>query len=461
MMSGPRLNKQSTQKRLACDRCHARKLRCLRETFTNRCSRCVQDGYSCTYSPPLKCGRPKKASILGESISSHGSRGRNSPSGAPTPPSDLHSDNISSHFDHHLSELAQIEAASNSLYTTPHDADLLYHTGAASLTPSSPSLTDPTLVSDSSWLDSLIQDEHFDIHDQSLENSPEHSSREVNGCHNLESLGLGGPDPMILIDPNLDDSISDVVQTLCRLQQELIQIRRPSGSDNGEPNITSPSQTSMDPVDDVLRPGQELVDTIRRLFEECARDRRTDGRRRLLWDRQTLLPLVFTPLSLLLSTYGELLREVAALWPQGRHRVNQVDHDLPDISSSLAYPSSVRDHSEPQRQYNDKTFLPSPPPPSGSHRPSIISGYLNLSLGEMNLDRPLQLIIMTTVIKHHLTHLEHALHVYERHHVHGCDLSPTEGHLFSALAELRSYTRLLMSEASKIVLWQYPIEIPR
>ena len=48
-------------KQIACDRCHARKLRCLREISTSKCSRCVQDGCVCMYSPPLKSGRPKKA----------------------------------------------------------------------------------------------------------------------------------------------------------------------------------------------------------------------------------------------------------------------------------------------------------------------------------------------------------------------------------------------------------------
>lgn len=50
------------QRRLACDRCHVRKLRCWREIQSPQCSRCIQDGCLCTYSPPLKSGRPKKIS---------------------------------------------------------------------------------------------------------------------------------------------------------------------------------------------------------------------------------------------------------------------------------------------------------------------------------------------------------------------------------------------------------------
>ena len=49
------------KKRLACDRCHSRKLRCSGDL--DGCSRCVGDNSVCTYSPALKVGRPSKASI--------------------------------------------------------------------------------------------------------------------------------------------------------------------------------------------------------------------------------------------------------------------------------------------------------------------------------------------------------------------------------------------------------------
>lgn len=69
----------------------------------------------------------------------------------------------------------------------------------------------------------------------------------------------------------------------------------------------------------------------------------------------------------------------------------------------------------------------------------------------MSLDRPLQLIIVTTVIKRHLAHLKHAPHVYEKFHMHECELSPSEGFILSALAEIRSYMTLLISETFKII----------
>ncbi|KID97491.1 Zn(2)-C6 fungal-type DNA-binding domain protein, partial [Metarhizium majus ARSEF 297] len=45
--------------RLACDRCHGQKLRCTRASgHTKACQRCVKAGEKCTYSPPLRLGRP-------------------------------------------------------------------------------------------------------------------------------------------------------------------------------------------------------------------------------------------------------------------------------------------------------------------------------------------------------------------------------------------------------------------
>ncbi|EXA41545.1 hypothetical protein FOQG_10139 [Fusarium oxysporum f. sp. raphani 54005] len=54
------------KKRLACDRCHSRKLRCSGDL--DGCSRCLGDDSVCTYSPALKVGRPSKASMAGREI---------------------------------------------------------------------------------------------------------------------------------------------------------------------------------------------------------------------------------------------------------------------------------------------------------------------------------------------------------------------------------------------------------
>ncbi|KAI1375802.1 hypothetical protein F4677DRAFT_420761, partial [Hypoxylon crocopeplum] len=342
-MSGPRPDKPPTQKRLACDRCHARKLRCLRERSTARCSRCVQDGFACTYSPPLKCGRPRKASLAMESSNSHGQQWKNSPSAESTASSSTPSDTTSNSTNAPLPDLTHINTVSELMYTATPDTDLLYHIDSAGcLTPTSSSSADPMTLGSSSWLDSLIHNQQLIIPDQSPEKGPEDSNRDADEGHTLGSPGLGQPEPMVLTESGVSDGISDVVQTLCRLQQELVQLRQSSHGDGGELSTISSYQTSLDPVDTVLRPGQELVATVRRLFDECTRDQSTESRRQLTWDRQTLLPLIFTPLSLLLSTYGEML---------SHHRIDQVNHDRPGANPSLTASSSSRERREHQHQH--------------------------------------------------------------------------------------------------------------
>ncbi|KAF3768883.1 hypothetical protein M406DRAFT_327298 [Cryphonectria parasitica EP155] len=51
---------RSTQ-RLACDRCHGQKLRCIRGSLpTGACQRCIKAKAMCQYSSPLRLGRPAK-----------------------------------------------------------------------------------------------------------------------------------------------------------------------------------------------------------------------------------------------------------------------------------------------------------------------------------------------------------------------------------------------------------------
>lgn len=48
-------------KRLACDRCHAKKIRCVVRIQEKACTRCVKQNLSCIFSPPAKTGRPPHA----------------------------------------------------------------------------------------------------------------------------------------------------------------------------------------------------------------------------------------------------------------------------------------------------------------------------------------------------------------------------------------------------------------
>ncbi|KAF3479443.1 uncharacterized protein GIQ15_06419 [Arthroderma uncinatum] len=55
---------ESSRLRLACDRCHAHKLRCLRSESTEaggKCDRCRRAAVQCIYSPPNRLGRPARS----------------------------------------------------------------------------------------------------------------------------------------------------------------------------------------------------------------------------------------------------------------------------------------------------------------------------------------------------------------------------------------------------------------
>ncbi|EGD92385.1 uncharacterized protein TERG_08601 [Trichophyton rubrum CBS 118892] len=55
---------ETTRLRMACDRCHAHKLRCLRSESTepgSKCERCRRAAVQCIYSPPNRLGRPARS----------------------------------------------------------------------------------------------------------------------------------------------------------------------------------------------------------------------------------------------------------------------------------------------------------------------------------------------------------------------------------------------------------------
>ncbi|KDB19964.1 hypothetical protein H109_08070 [Trichophyton interdigitale MR816] len=55
---------ETTRLRMACDRCHAHKLRCLRSESTepgSKCERCRRAAVQCVYSPPNRLGRPARS----------------------------------------------------------------------------------------------------------------------------------------------------------------------------------------------------------------------------------------------------------------------------------------------------------------------------------------------------------------------------------------------------------------
>lgn len=127
------------------------------------------------------------------------------------------------------------------------------------------------------------------------------------------------PDPMASTQTGTTcnrSNMAEIVQTLLRLQQEMVEFRNATGSSNSSgrnPASSMPSSrqqypVAFGPVDAVLRPGQELLNMIWRIFDECSKFSKGLVK---FFDWRTLYPLVLAPLSLLLSTYGEALREIA------------------------------------------------------------------------------------------------------------------------------------------------------
>ncbi|RJE22916.1 hypothetical protein PHISCL_04764 [Aspergillus sclerotialis] len=396
-------NREPSQKRLACDRCHTRKLRCLREIYSPQCSRCIQDGSVCTYSSPLKSGRPRKTprAPTADAVVNHHNHGINRDNlygqnininlDAGPQPTDrewqsllnldenlstlsssdrdgsLNNVNLQSPSSHRFHDCLdpglELEAANDyhvytnttTTFTTADTAaaiqlspeiDSLYnYNGAAPAASRAPTTTMPPISSFTSpnspprnvrnQVPSPLSPS-FHCVSSGLHHCPNNSQS------NLNSYGKGNNSNA---EANINSShdISEIVHRLSRLQQDLLQLAKPScggidssgaasstitvtgnGSEKTDVQDQSQSQEGkrqsfcQSPVNAVLKPGQELVDIIRLLLSKCQHN---DNECARLWpplDHQTLLPLILTPMSLLLSIYGQLLREIAAALHQCR-----------------------------------------------------------------------------------------------------------------------------------------------
>lgn len=499
MAQSDQQNSSSPQKRLACDRCHARKLRCIRDASMAECSRCIQRGYACTFSPPLKSGRPKKGtSAVPKSL-------RDTPGRDSLP--DLDNSSLSSSssisgepigisapmsYPLHLS--AACEAMNEQIYLSPLDTtDPLYHVDA---TPGSIAPTVlPTACRDNlnfKWLgmpmdrgDSSHHPHHsHDQHRNKARETPsgDGSTSDVEWDSGLEGLPMGVPYGLHTPDQTswsqastpTGSTLPEIMHSLSRLQQELVHFRSQSSSANN-PTNTGPSSLSsfyptFSPVNTILRPGQELVDLISRVFDECSL---SSGRGqlpiRLTVDRRTLLPLILTPLSLLLSAYSDLLRDIGtasnqAQTPQNTNRNNPCEsyftsHPAMSITSSPRegfvdehqHEERSRRHHHTNSNVSISRMSTSECPTSSMPSTPLVPDNLQLTLDAMSLNRPLQLALVTTVIKHHLTYLGDALQGYQAHHMHGPDLGISESLFSTSITELRSSIKVLLSEAQSLL----------
>lgn len=444
----PRMENQ-TQTRLACDRCHYRKLRCLRDVSMAECSRCIQDGFSCTYSPPLKSGRPKKA--CRRTVQNLDPAPSTDPFPSPNDSSLYSSSTNSTTIPSPLPYLSQsdanLEGVNDQIFMSL-DIDLLAQVDAARMTPSTGTRSPDCFMCP----DLLRNDEeqpYFHGHqnnsgNKNLERLRGNSSRGVEWGSGFDGLGSNVPHESSVLNQmawspssTQRSSIPEIMQSLPRLQQELVQYGSPLPESYS--NTTNSSrQGAANTVDAILRPGQELLDTVRQLFDECSKNRQNGIH---TYDHQTIILLVLTPLSLLLSAYSKVLWEITTT------RQSQPDHNPSSYFRPLtAQPPTLGAGDNLRQDDPSVSCLPR------SDCVDFLPEESNLTLGEMSLDRPLQLVVVTTVIKHHLTYLEHALQVYQSERKQCARKRGISEGLFSTtITELRSSMKVLISEATDLL----------
>lgn len=237
-----------------------------------------------------------------------------------------------------------------------------------------------------------------------------------------------------------------------------MQLRRPLRGNNEEPGTLKPNQTSYNPVDDVLRPGQELVDTIRRAFDGYDKNESAESWQTSVSGQRVLVSLALTPLSVLLSAYGEILHEIAVELSRGIHPTRLGHQQRLGAKPSLTASASSKESGKYGQQRLGHAVLP---PSSSSFSATTFAssrpvlGKLSLSLGEMSLDRSLQLKIVTMVIKHHLNDLEHILKVFETHQIRTCHESPSDKFHLAIFEALGAFAGDIVSETLEIIQHYY------
>ncbi|KAE8380487.1 hypothetical protein BDV26DRAFT_257408 [Aspergillus bertholletiae] len=377
-MGSPREN--TPKRRLACDRCHARKLRCSRDP--TGCLRCVRDRSVCNYSPALKVGRPSKASMAAR---------------------DTHTDPSQTPSDTTFFALPDAESMSTDSgisVPTPHSHS------PGDMAPGSLGTSDTGAPS---WMAPGLGPNGFLFDCFGMSNPGA-----IEGDHALPSLASPMLDPQeTMLDPRLrcasppknSTNWTHTMERLLRLQQELLHTRMPSTV----PGTPSSSSSRTWSVDAALKPGQETVEVIRDLLHQVPRENDRPDSGSVCADWQTALHLILTPLSLLLSTYGEIARGIRT-------------------AASFTAEGSA----------------------PGSPSPGLVDS-IALRLGDLRLDRQLRLILLATIIEYQLNQLHRALRLFQSKHMQSGNLGVAEGMQSSAMAELQSKVRTLLSFTKNIL----------
>ncbi|KAF5651422.1 succinate-semialdehyde dehydrogenase [Fusarium sp. NRRL 25303] len=212
------------KKRLACDRCHARKLRC--SSDLDGCTRCLGDDLVCTYSPALKVGRPSKASMAGR-------------------------------------EIQQPQSVSDAAFYGISDGDAVTADSGISMPPSPPQLGDSCITDHTALFSS------FDF-TNTLDNF--NATNPFLDMPMDEDLWpLATSPPVSSNDPNIDPRLcltnkttnaSSPLDRLSSLQQELLRTKLPPAHTRGvgtKPRPAKYTEAAMRPVQETLGAVTELL----------------------------------------------------------------------------------------------------------------------------------------------------------------------------------------------------------
>ncbi|KAL7757239.1 hypothetical protein ACKLNR_011766 [Fusarium oxysporum f. sp. zingiberi] len=217
------------KKRLACDRCHSRKLRCSGDL--DGCSRCLGDDSVCTYSPALKVGRPSKASMAGR-------------------------------------EIQQTQSICDAAFYGISDGDALTADSGISMPPSPPQLGDSRITDHTALFGS------FDLTNSLGNFNATHPFLDIPMDEDPWSVATSPP--VSSHDPNIDPRLcpanetanaSSPLERLSSLQQELLRTRLPPAHARGVGTQPRPAKY----IEAAMRPVQETLGVVTELLHQCVK----------------------------------------------------------------------------------------------------------------------------------------------------------------------------------------------
>lgn len=388
--------------RLACDRCHIRKLRCTQRTPSGPCCRCLQSGETCTYSQPLKPGRRRKSTQNYISSDVPKSEVRSS--------AKLLGDDGG---DNAPSTTSTILSSTNILLP-----DLVFGSDGYPIydteDPDFPSIDYSNLQSppSSRWLDSLPADPQLARLGEELGNGLGDQRPPSEGIYKESSSGQ--KPALDCKESNNCIELSQIIQTIGRLHRQLACSRRQSRHESEGAATSVPCRSALSAINDVLAPGKELIDLVCKLCQRCTQDSANDMCFGFIDDRRTVFGLIKAPIHRLLHTYNDILSEIAA---------SATEHccQLDIIQSHFQFLSAKFAHATPHGNAIE-TF--------------------DLSLGQLNISRSIQLNIILTVLREHIGTLESGL---RSHGIYMGGPGMDNVGRSCSLEELSSYTSSLLS----------------